>query len=157
MVAITETETPKTEVKTEKTSMASRATNYLTSWIPTIPYTLDDLWALIEKLKANFSHGLFEGLEETLQDVILWVTSWQIWQNPSVQEWLQYFLELADNVAQKLESWWDWIYHHEKMPGFVQTRLDFLKIDVFLDNFRQVLSNQQEKLVDSTSASSQPK
>ncbi len=97
MVAITETETPKTEVKTEKTSMASRATNYLTSWIPTIPYTLDDLWALIEKLKANFSHGLFEGLEETLQDVILWVTSWQIWQNPSVQEWLQYFLELGNH------------------------------------------------------------
>lgn len=69
------------------------------SWIPTSVRSkmtaIDDFWDLVEQLKANFSHGIFKGLEETFQQVAVWVMSWQIWKSATIQGWIRYFITMS--------------------------------------------------------------
>lgn len=74
------------------------------SWIPAsiqsklpdvkIP-AIDDFWDIIEQIKANFSHGILKGLEDTFQQVAMWVMSWQIWKSAFIQGWIRYFVTLS--------------------------------------------------------------
>lgn len=56
---------------------------------------IDDFWDIVERVKANFSEGVFKGLEKTLQDLLFWVTTWQIWQTKTIQDWFKYLLDFG--------------------------------------------------------------
>ena len=66
--------------------------SYLGSWVPVI----DDLWDAVERVKENFSRGVFKGLEQTLQDALFWIASWRIWQTTSVREWFCNLLQFGE-------------------------------------------------------------
>ena len=58
-------------------------------------FELDNVWDMIERIKQNFSMGLWNGMEETLKDVVLWVMSWNIWEVYNVRDWIKYLLTLS--------------------------------------------------------------
>ena len=58
-------------------------------------FDLDNFWDMIERIKQNFSMGLWNGMEETLKDVVLWVMSWNIWEVYNVRDWIKYLLTLS--------------------------------------------------------------
>ena len=62
-----------------------------------IEQTLDDLeiWEIVKQIKENFSKGILIGLEKTLKDVIFWVMSWNIWEVYNVRDWIRHFLTLG--------------------------------------------------------------
>ena len=62
-----------------------------------IEQTLDDLeiWEIVKQIKENFSNGILIGLEKTLKDVIFWVMSWNIWEVYNVKDWIRHFLTLG--------------------------------------------------------------
>merc|ERR1712020_324748 len=80
--------------------------------------SMDDFWAVVQRLKANFSIGLFKGLEQTLSDVLFWISSWSIWNVYNVREWLQYLLGLVLATV--------------RISGRLQTQVENLKIGVKL-------------------------
>ena len=58
-------------------------------------FDLDSFWDMIERIKQNFSMGLWNGMEETLKDVAFWVMSWNIWEVYNVRDWIKYLLTLS--------------------------------------------------------------
>ena len=62
-----------------------------------IEQTLDDLEFLeiFKQIKENFSNGILIGLEKTLKDVVFWIMSWNIWEVYNVRDWIRHFLTLG--------------------------------------------------------------
>merc|ERR1711997_958471 len=94
--------------------------------------SMDDFWAVVQRLKANFSIGLFKGLEQTLSDVLFWISSWSIWNVYNVREWLQYLLGLVLATV--------------RISGRLQTQVENLKIGVKLGKLADFIQGQRDRL-----------
>merc|ERR1712018_912566 len=94
--------------------------------------SMDDFWAVVQRLKANFSIGLFKGLEQTLSDVLFWTSSWSIWNVYNVREWLQYLLGLVLATV--------------RISGRLQTQVENLKIGVKLGKLADFIQGQRDRL-----------
>ena len=57
------------------------------AWRPWIP-SIDDLWDAYEKVKTNYTNGIFKGTTATLIDVLSFVSTWQVWRLPLIHKWL---------------------------------------------------------------------
>ena len=53
-------------------------------WIPSI----DDLWDAYEKVKTNYTNGIFKGTTATIIDALSFVSTWQVWRVPFIHKWL---------------------------------------------------------------------
>merc|ERR1711997_615765 len=93
----------------------------------------DDFWDMIERIKQNFSMGLFNGIEETFKDVVFWVMSWKIWEVYNVRDWIQYLLTLVEKSIRILEDIYHKVFHHQWMPICVRNKIGWLKINVRLE------------------------
>merc|ERR1711981_801560 len=94
--------------------------------------SMDDFWAVVQRLKANFNIGLFKGLEQTLSDVLFWISSWSIWNVYNVREWLQYLLGLVLATV--------------RISGSLQTKVENLKIGVKLGKLADFIQGQRDRL-----------
>jgi len=113
-----------------------------------IEQTLDDLeiWEIVKEIKENFSNGILIGLEKTLKDVIFWVMSWNIWEVYNVRDWIRHFLTLVERSIWMMEKFYFKIFNHNWMPVFIQSRIAFLKIPLHLQTLADFVQSRNKML-----------
>ncbi len=85
-----------------------------------------------KELFANFSNGIYQGVEQTVIDIAMWITTWQFWRVQTTQEWLKRFFILAENLVQGFERRVENVYF-EKLPKIVQRQICISKFNTFID------------------------
>jgi len=109
-------------------------------WIPSI----DDLWDAYEKVKTNYTNGIFKGTTATIIDALSFVSTWQVWRVPFINKWLLCMVSIVLLGTRKLED--VYIRGCQKLPPWLRGKLEHLKISVHLHKAEDVLEDILEKL-----------
>lgn len=112
-------------------------------WRPWIP-SIDDLWDAYEKLKTNFDDGIYKGTTATLLDVLAFVSTWHVWKLPLVHKWLLCIFSIVLLGLRKMEHFY--MLGCQKIPTWLKTKIDVLKIPVLLHKAQDLLEDILEKL-----------
>merc|ERR1711994_1086249 len=87
---------------------------------------------MVEVEVAVTQNDVQKGLEQTLSDVLFWISSWGIWNVYNVREWLQYLLGLVLATV--------------RISGRLQTQVENLKIGVKLGKLADFIQGQRDRL-----------
>jgi len=113
------------------------------AWRPWIP-SIDDLWDAYEKVKTNYTNGIFKGTTATLIDVLSFVSTWQVWRLPFIHKWLLCMVSIVLLGVRKLEDFY--IRGCQKLPPWLRSKIERLRISVHLHKAEDVLEHILEKL-----------